>query len=53
MGNVARPPSDFAGPSESDDENEPLVRLGDRLGGRFGDITIDSVEAVRRIRESE
>jgi len=48
MGSYA-PPPDWA---ESGDENDDTAaKLGDVLSGRLADVDIDSVEAVRDVRE--
>ena len=47
-------PQDGTEPKESDDlENGDELRLGDRLRGTLGDVAIDSVRAVRDVRERE
>lgn len=41
-------------PDSADRDDEPANReekLGDLLSGRLGDVDIDSVEAVRDVRE--
>lgn len=48
MGSTARIPS-----SEPSEEDEKEVRLGDLLAGRLSDVDVDSVEAVRELRERE
>lgn len=48
MGSYATPP-DWV---DSDDEaDETTAKLGDVLSGRLADVDIDSVEAVRDVRE--
>ena len=50
MGSRARiPPSEFSEQDDSDVEGA----LGDVLSGRFADVSIDSVDAVRDVRERE
>jgi hypothetical protein len=51
MGSYATPPTSNS--SASDDEDDESPRLGDLLSGRFSDVTVDSVEAVRDERERE
>lgn len=50
MGSNARVPS--SGPP-SDDDNETDSKLGDLLSGRLSDVEINSVTAVRDVRERE
>lgn len=48
MGSYATPP-DWA---DSDDEGDSAsAKLGDVLSGRLSDVDIDSVEAVRDVRQ--
>lgn len=48
MGSYATPPDWI----DSDERNdEPSDRLGDVLAGRLADVEVDSVEAVREVRE--
>lgn len=48
MGSYATPP----GWTDSGDESdEPSAKLGDTLSGRLADVEVDSVEAVRDVRE--
>jgi len=35
----------------SEEKSEPTAKLGDTLSGRFADINIDSVAAVREQRD--
>ena len=54
MGTSIRKVADFVRPPEdesSDSERSP--RLGDRLHGTLEDVSVDSVEAVRDVRERE
>ncbi|WP_154019952.1 hypothetical protein [Halococcus sediminicola] len=51
MGSYAMPPT--ADDGSSDEDGDESSRLGDRLAGRFSDVDIDSVEAVRDERECE
>ena len=48
MGSYATPPDWVDAGDESD---EPSARLGDVLSGRLADVEVDSVEAVRDVRE--
>lgn len=48
MGNTAREFTAVGPDDESEDERPPL---GDLLAGRFSELDVDSVEAVRRLRE--
>lgn len=45
--------ADLFGVDLDDDETESDVPLGTALRGRFADADIDSVEAVRELRERE
>jgi hypothetical protein len=50
MGSNARVPS--SGPS-SEDDTEQNPKLGDLLSGRLSEVDVDSVTAVREVRERE
>jgi len=49
MGSPATIPTDAERDGEPPEDDGP--NLGDLLSGRLGDIDIDSVEAVRDVRE--
>lgn len=48
MGSCTTPPD---GTDSGDEADETTAKLGDVLSGRLADVDIDSVEAVRDIRE--
>ena len=48
MGSYATPPDWIDSGNEAD---SPAAKLGDVLSGRLSDVDIDSVEAVRDVRE--
>jgi len=48
MGTYATPP-DWA--DSGDEADDATAKLGDVLSGRLADVDIDSVEAVRDVRE--
>lgn len=48
MGSYATPP-DWA--ESGDESDDTAAKLGDVLSGRLADVDIDSVEAVRDVRE--
>lgn len=48
MGSYATPPDWVASDTDVDDATAPL---GDILSGRLADVDIDSVEAVRDVRD--
>jgi|GEM_PF-1764135 len=48
MGTHATPP-EWGGASDETDDTS--AKLGDALSGRLADVDIDSVEAVRGVRE--
>ena len=50
MGSYATPPN---WTDESSNDDEPRPRLGDLLSGRFADVDVNSVEAVRDERRRE